>query len=474
MPSELKTNLKTALIAKTGKIRSKNKEATILAAATSPVLLSDLQPALKIEHREVNDLKPAVNQMRKVSNARVTQIANSIKAFGYSMPILVRGSAVVDGHTRLAAMKAMGELTIPVIDMIHLSVDQCRLLGIAMNRIAETGQWDLDALRVEIIQLEMLDLDLSVTGFSDPELDIIKLDPVLEMSSSLDELPDPLNGEPVSQIGDTWRLGVHRLTCGNSLEAQTYSTLLGEEAVRCVFTDSPYNCVIKGNVSGLGKVKHGEFLMGSGELSKIEFLNFLKDFLHHCRAHCSVGAVVFAFMDWRQYPVLVQAAEEVGLKSINMAIWDKGSGGMGTLYRSAHELIGIFCNGDTPVTNNVVLGKNGRDRTNIWHYPGANKPGSSAAKMLDKHPTPKPVRLVADALLDVTSKGDIVLDPFMGSGTTIIACAEIGRVCRGIELDPKYVDVAVMRWCEASGEGAILVETGETFDEVRIRRGLVA
>lgn len=474
MPYGPKTKLKPALIAKTSKIRNKNKEATILAAASGPALLNDLQPPLKIEHRDVNGLKPAANQVRKVSNARVTQLVNSIKCFGYNMPILVMGDAVVDGHARLAAMKALGEVTIPVIDMAHLGADQCRLLTIAMNRIAETGEWDLDALRIEIIQLEMLDLDLSVTTFSAEEVDSIKLDPEPEMASSLDEVPEHLTGGPVSQLGDMWGLGAHRLICGNSLDAQTYSMLLGEEVVQCVFTDGPYNCPIKGNVSGLGKVKHGEFVMGSGELTKAEFTDFNRAFLQNCRTHCCIGAVVFAFMDWRQYPVLVQAAEEVGLKSINLAVWDKGSGGMGSLYRSAHELIGVFCNGNTPKTNNVALGKNGRDRTNIWHHPGANKPGSSAAKMLDKHPTPKPVRLVADALLDVTLKGDIVLDPFMGSGTTIIACAETGRIARGIELDPRYVDVAVMRWCQASGEDAVLIETGETFGEVRSRRELAA
>jgi DNA modification methylase len=175
-------------------------------------------------------------------------------------------------------------------------------------------------------------------------------------------------------------------------------------------------------------------------------------------------------MDWRQYPRLVIAADAAGLKNINMAVWDKGSGGMGALYRSAHELIGVFCNGTTPATNNVKLGKHGRDRTNIWSYPGANKQGSSAAKLLGDHPTPKPVQLIANALLDVTKSGDLVLDPFAGSGTTIIACAETGRVARAIELDPKFVDVAVRRWNELSGEESRLSATGETFAEVAAQR----
>lgn len=462
--------LKQSLIKKTGKVRTAALAATSLAKLKAKAPINDLQPDLKIEHRSIDSLKPAKRRTRKATPTQRDAVIKSIQRFGFVGAILVKGDMVVDGHIRLEAMRALGELTIPTIDVTHLAADECRLLSLSLNRIAETGEWDLDALREELIELEMLDLDLAVTNFSPPELDILKLDPEFDDDSDLDKLPEPTAGAPVSRLGDLWEMGPHRLFCGNALEAASYDKVLGGAQVGSVFTDPPYNCVIKGNVSGLGKVKHDEFVMASGEMGDDEFSNFLKTFLQHCRAHCANGAVIYACMDWRQYPRLVAAAEAVGLKHINMAVWDKGSGGMGTLYRSAHELTGVFCNGKTPATNNVALGKHGRDRTNIWHYPGANHPGSSAAKMLADHPTPKPVRLVADALLDVTLKDDLVLDPFVGSGTTIIACAEVGRVARGIELDPKYVDVALRRWHELSETQATLSATGETFDEVAKRR----
>ncbi len=232
--------------------------------------------------------------------------------------------------------------------------------------------------------------------------------------------------------------------------------------------------MIQGNVSGLGAKVHDEFVQASGEMTDAEFSDFLTGFLIQCRDRCIKGAVIYAFMDWRNYPRLVTSAQAASLKYINGVVWDKGSGGMGSLYRSAHEWIGVFCIGTKPATNNVELGKHGRDRANIWRHPGANKPGSSAAEMLGDHPTPKPVQLVSNALLDVTKQGDLVLEPFSGSGTTIIACAEVGRVARAIELDPKYVDVALRRWFARSGQEAVLVETGETFTQVAARRAAAA
>lgn len=463
-------SLKPNLIKKTAKIRTAALAATSLAKLTAKAPINDLQPDLKIEHLAVKALEPAKRRTRKATPGQRDAIIKSIQRFGFVGAILVKDGVVVDGHSRLDAMQALGEPTIPTIDVKHLSADECRLLSLSLNRIAETGEWDLEILREEMIELEALELDLSVTNFSPPELDIIKLNPDVEDDSYLDDSPGIQPGAAVSRLGDIWRMGPHRLLCGNSLEAASYETLMGDERMSCVFTDPPYNLVLKGNVTGLGKIKHDEFVMASGELSNQEFSSFLATFLMHSRAYCAEGAVVYACMDWRNYARLVDAAEAAGLKNINMAVWDKGSGGMGTLYRSAHELIGVFCNGKSPATNNVSLGKHGRDRINIWHYLGANKKGSSAAEMLADHPCPKPTRLVADALLDVTKMGDLVLDPFMGSGTTIIACAEVGRIARGIELDSKYVDVAVRRWNALAGQEATLGTTQETFSEVEARR----
>ena len=345
--------LKPDLIKKTGKLRAATLAATNLAKLTTKGPINDLQPELKIEHRSIASLKPPKNRTRKVTSVQRAAIITSVKRFGFVGAILVKDDVIVDGNTRVEAMRELGEPTIPVIDVKHLSADECRLLSLSLNRIAETGEWDLDALRTEMIELEMLDLDLTVTNFSMPEIDIIKLAPDADDDASLDEMPDVPLGPPISRVGDMWLLDEHRLLCGNSLEAASYLALLGNERVECVFTDPPFNCTLKGNVTGLGKVKHDEFVMASGELSDDEFSSFLKTFLVHSRAHCTNGAVIYACMDWRQYARLVLAATDAGLKNINMAVWDKGSGGMGTLYRSAHELIGGCCQVNANLSPNV-------------------------------------------------------------------------------------------------------------------------
>ena len=250
----------------------------------------------------------------------------------------------------------------------------------------------------------------------------------------------------------------------------SFKTLLGDSVAHAVLTDVPYNVKIAGNVSGLGSKKHGEFKMASGEMSPQQFHDFLRTSHQHCANHLRDGGVFYSFIDWRSHSVLTAAAAEAGLQHINTAVWYKGSGGMGGFLRSAHEFCCIFCKGDKPKVNNVELGKHGKDRTNVWVYPGANKPGTSSAKALKDHPTPKNVEMCMDAILDVTHKDDIVLDAFLGSGTTLIAAHRTRRRCFGIELDPAYVDVGIRRWQELTGNEAILESTGQTFSQVTQER----
>lgn len=245
---------------------------------------------------------------------------------------------------------------------------------------------------------------------------------------------------------------------------------MGGESAHCVLADLPYNVKIKGNVSGLGRIVHEEFAMASGELGDEEWQSFLDTTVANMAAFLMAGAVLFLFMDWRSIHRLYAAGFAAGLKLINLAVWYKEQGGMGALYRSSHELIAVFCNGAKPHTNNVELGRHGRDRQNVWCAPGANRRGSSANAMIGRHATPKPVELCLDAILDVTLPDQIVLDGFLGSGTTLIAAERAGRRCFGVEYEPKFVDVTLERWMRLTGGEAILRETGETFREVAARR----
>lgn len=426
---------------------------------------NDLLPDLRFSKRPIAELKLARRNVRALPDDQLRSLVRSLRKFGQVLPVLIdQSDRVVAGHGIVAALQELGIDSVNCVVLDHLSEDECRLLRLALNRLGETGDWNIDNLREEMIELDSLEFDLEDSGFTLEECDLILMDD--QPDPEADTLPEP-DDVIVSRLGDMWRLSEHLLLCGDALDEASYATLLGTETAATVFTDPPYNIPIAGVVSGLGKVKHSDFAMACGEMSDAQFRQFLSSWMEHCRAHCSKGAVMFACMDWRQQHLLRLAGEDAGLTHINTAAWDKGSGGMGPLYRSAHEFVLVFCNGKSPATNNVQLGKHGRDRTNVWQYPGANKPGSSAAKVLKDHATPKPVELVQDALLDVSKRGDIVLDPFMGSGTTIIAAESCGRIARGIELEPKFVDVAVRRWEEFTGANAINVATGKTFAEHR-------
>ena len=284
-----------------------------------------------------------------------------------------------------------------------------------------------------------------------------------------DQVPD-VPTSIISKIGDLWQCGPHRVLCGSATEETSYVRLMDGKQAAATVSDPPYNTKIKGQVSGLGKHKHEDFVQASGEMSSTQFQAFLKTFLTNAAASCAKGSVIFAFMDWRMVHLLRAAADEAKLHHINTIIWDKGVGGMGALYRSAHELISVFCTAKSPAVNNVQLGKHGRDRTNVQHYPGANQPGSSAGSALALHATPKPVELIADLMLDVSEPGNIILGPFLGSGTALIAAETTGRVVYGIELDPKFVDVTVRRWEEWTGQRATLADDGRTFSEVAAAR----
>ncbi|WP_414463585.1 DNA modification methylase [Hyphomicrobium sp. DY-1] len=460
--------LKKQLQGATKKRRSNNQDETRIAAALHGHGRNDLQPGLATVIKPINALHPSPNRTRETTPQHLESAIRSIKKFGMVLPILIdKQCTIVAGHVLWEAAIRLGLEKIECRVVDHLNPVELEALSLALNRIGEIGKYNLDKLRDRMITIESHGIELISTGFTLPEIDQIKLEPrPTELNSGVDEDADNTVVVPTSRAGDLFRLGRHQLLCGDALDEVSYKRVLSGSAAHAAFSDPPYNCKIEGFVGGLGKHKHEDFVMFAGKESEAEFRQFLRTYLSLCRASLLPGAVLFACMDWRQIELLLDGGREAGLDRINVAVWNKGSGGMGGLYRSCHELIGVFCNGKSPAINNVALGAFGRDRTNVWTYPGANRRGSSAAQALADHPTPKPVELVIDAILDVTNVGDVVLDPFSGSGTTIIASERCDREARCIELDPKYVDRAIRRWERVTGDRAVHVETGLTFAEL--------
>jgi DNA modification methylase len=401
--------------------------------------------------------------------AQVRQIAESIKAFDFNAPILLdRNLRVLAGHGRLLACRKLGRKEIPVIRLEHLTEAQARAYAIADNRLSETSEWSEQVLAFHLKTLSELNLDFSLeaTGFSMTEIDL-RIES-LELDSSPPVDPDEgaqPSGPAVCQPGDLWVLGDHRVLCASALFEASYDQLLGDDRVAAVFADPPYNVPINGHVSGLGKRKHREFAAAVGEMDGPEFTAFLVAVCRLAAAYSTQASVHFWCMDWRHLQHLLAAGQVNYSDLLNICVWAKDKGGMGTLYRSAHELVAVFRNGSGGHRNNVQLGRFGRNRTNVWSYPGANSflRSSEEGDLLAQHPTPKPTALVADALLDVTARRDLVLDPFLGSGSSLMAAERISRRCRGLELDPLYVDLTIRRWTRLTGGDAVLERTGESF-----------
>ena len=356
--------------------------------------------------------------------------------------------------------------------MPNLTAAQKKAFSIADNKMSDESTFDYEALRAALEELAGVEFNMELTGFDTGEIDFILdgaagtliADPADQMSE-----PDPNQGV-VSQTADLWRLGPHRLLCGSALEASAYQRLLGPDRAQMIFTDPPYNVPITGHVSGLGRRRHREFVMASGEMSKAEFLAFLATAIRQLAAFSTDGSIHYLCMDWRHVQTLLEAGEGIYAEVKNICVWNKTNAGMGSLYRSQHEFVVVFKNGSAPHQNNVELGKHGRYRTNVWDYPGANSFGPTRDADLAAHPTVKPVALVADAIRDCSKRGAIILDPFAGSGTTLLAAERTGRRAAAIEVEPRYVDTAIRRWQRMTGAPALLDSNGRTFDEMAIRR----
>lgn len=448
------------LSGKTAARRDRHRGGVLIAAAlSSPAIVNDLVPDLKIDRVPIDQLKPAKRRVRKPGKDHVANVTRSLKAVGQVSPVLVdRDGHIVDGHVVVEALKLLRETHVNVVCLDHLNEDQIKQVQIALNKLAEGSTWELEELRPMLEELQLVGYDLITTGFSAPELDIIMHpdDVVAEPETLLEPATTP-----VSRDGDLWLLRDHRLFCGDALDTPSYAAALGVRKADACFTDCPWNLGGK-QISS----KHGDFKMAAGEMSDEAFQNFIDTFTKLIGDHLEDGGILYSCIDWRSLDKIVLGGRRAGFNHINTLVWNKGTGGMGGLYRSAHELIPLFCKGQKPKTNNIELGRHGRDRTNVWTYPGATTPGSSAAKAHQDHPTPKPIEMVEDALLDTTRTGDVVLDPFMGSGTTLLAAERTGRLAAGVELEPAYVDVCIRRWEEMTGQEALREQCGRSFSEI--------
>ena len=428
----------------------------------------------KIENTAVSDLKLRSTNPRTHSKKQIRQIAESIEQFGFNNPILVdRDDTIVAGQGRVEAARLVGIETVPTIRLEDLTENEIRAYVIADNRLAELAGWNRELLAIELqglIEVD-LDFDVTITGFDMPEIDILigELE-AAEEDDPADEVPEVDDGPPITRPGDIWCIGKHRLICGDAICPDTYARLLDGAEAQMIFTDPPYNVPIDGHVSGLGKATHREFAMASGEMSEAEFTAFLATAFENLAGHSADGAVNFICMDWRHIGEVIAAGRDAYTELKNLCIWAKTNGGMGSLYRSQHELVFVFKAGTGSHINNVELGKHGRNRTNLWSYPGINSFGKDRDAELALHPTVKPVALVADAMLDCSKRGGIVLDAFAGSGTTLLAAEKTGRRGYGIELDPRYCDVIIRRLAAAANIEAIHAATGKPFAEIERER----
>lgn len=425
-----------------------------------------------IEYVPLSSLKPYSNHARRHSADKIRRLRNNINEFGFIVPLLVDANGVlVSGHARYLAATELGLDRVPVIRITDLNDAQIKAFRIADNRLAELAEWDTAALAVEFELIIEARLDVELTGFSAPEIDQVfgEFEIISNEDDDEEDLTPPI-GEPVSRPGDVWHMENHVVLCGNSLETSSFERLMGQSRAAMIWSDPPYNVAINGHVSGNGRHQHREFKMASGEMSEEAFSGFLEIVISIACRFSHPNAPVYLFMDWRHAPTLQCVAAKLKLVQVNLCVWVKSNAGMGSFYRSQHELIFVFAKEGAKLLNNVELGRYGRNRSNVWQYPGANSIRGEARDALADHPTPKPVRLLADAILDVTRQADIVLDMFLGGGATLIACERTKRRCRGIEIDPAYVDVSVRRWQRETGRTARLKATGESFEQVMHRR----
>lgn len=422
---------------------------------------------IAVEWVPPDQLKLPNRHPRIHSEGQLSKIVASIICFGVVVPLIVtEDGEIVCGAGRLEAARLIGLETVPVIRITHLNRAQIKAYRVADSKLTELGEWDEDAVREILLELDDAEVDLDAVGFEIAEAEALFVYPGTPGEDEpLEETP-----EPTVIPGDSFNADGHTVLCADAGDPQTLEALVEEGEAAVVITDPPYNVPVAGHVTGKGRHKHDEFAMASGEMSDEAFLAFLIVMLRNAAACVAKGSLLYFFMDWRGIGILLNAAKEVGLDYINLAVFVKTNAGMGSLYRSQHELVAIFRKPGAKHRNNIQLGKYGRNRTNVWEYRGANSFGATRDRDLAMHPTVKPVEMIADAIKDCTKRGDVVIDLFGGSGTTLIAAQKTGRIARLVEISPGFVETTLRRYEAEFGVKAIHVETGMTLDELAEHR----
>lgn len=424
----------------------------------------------EVVQRSIADLRPYSGNARTHSRQQLKQIARSIERFGFTNPVLVSDAGeIIAGHGRVEGAKLLGWNCVPTIALSHLSAAERRAYVLADNKLALNAGWDREVLAIELQALIDIDFDLELTGFSLAEIDLTIDEAGNANPTQRDEPEDAAvapAGPAITQLGMIWELGRHRLICGDARDPKAFEQLMAGDKADLVFTDPPYNVAIDGHVCGSGAIKHREFAFASGEMSRVQFTSFLSTTLSNTAAVMRDGAIAYVCMDWRHIGELLAAGDAAFTEMKNLVVWNKTNAGMGTFYRSKHELIFVFKQGAAKHTNSFGLGETGRYRSNVWDYPGISSLGAARIAELAMHPTVQPVALVADALRDCSRRGEIVLDCFGGSGSTLIAAENTGRRSRLIEFDPLYCDTIVRRWQEYTGKQASNAASGQLFDGI--------
>lgn len=456
----------------TVRTRTRSKVTVLEPLTPYPCLHDNVR--LTIRYVDPATLLPPNRALRKATKRQIATLKASILEFGFTRPLLVdRDNVLVAGNTVWEAAKALKLEQVPTVCLDHLSPDQVRLYRIMDNRSAELSGWDDNLLRLELGDLTKLSLDynlnIELSGFVTAEIDK-RLDVQIGEPIEGSEKVPAVEAEAITSLGDMWQLGRHVLLCGNALEEESYVRLMGDERAQMVFADAPYNVAIRGNVSA--QKHHREFAMASGEMSQQQFTGFLTTTFQHLAAFSVPGSVHFQCMDWRHGEEMMAAGRTAYSELKNLCVWVKDNAGMGSFYRSQHEEIYVWISGEGKPINNFGLGETGRWRSNVWQYAGMNSFGKDRDEALAAHPTVKPVSLVADAIRDCSKRGGIILDPFGGSGTTLLAAEMTGRKARLIELDPLYCDVIIRRWQKRTGQQAIHIATGMSFDDLAGERSI--
>ncbi len=455
---------KTAVMARSAQ-PPRDRRRVVQTATAKPEAAQTNDADLSFEYVSIDVIHLPARALAQPNDRQHRQLMASITEFGFIAPLVISSSnELIVGEKRFAAARDAGLTRVPVVRVKNLTPLKLRKYRIADNRLNELRKWDVDALKAELDEIIVLEPDVNIEamGYEVAEFDVV-VQVVTEGDDPADIVPEAPR-EPASRAGDVWEIDGHRLGCGDARDAGFLQTVLSGDKAACVFADPPFNRSVA-HMGGKGRIKHPEFVLFSGKQSDAEFQQFQIDWLRQAAEVAQPGALIYVASDWRALSATLNAAEAVGLEQINFCTWELTAPRLGSFYRSACEYFPVWRKPGGKSRNNVMMGRNGRHRSNCWHYPGANTFGAGRAT-LHLHPTVKPLALVMDVILDCTARDEVILDPFSGSGTTLLAAQRTGRKARVIELDPRYVDVAVRRYQDVFGRAPRLQGSGMTLDEL--------